>query len=259
MSELETQEIKHLKRELQTIHGKPQNIEISALKTIKAYDDAYAEKKMQAISKRDYPRSVQGYRACQRLLQFDAIVKPDSIRTVVNSMIFQPVTINNEKKYALYYTGQYYGLDAWESEIGITFNEGYYFKPKLVFKVFDVGNPYDSKTGEKRGNWVAEGYSVIHDILVPENPKERRKFIEKLIKDRGLDVTNCVFSYRLASPNNDHGGVHGQISYNNLCDLTVTQLEELQTKTYYKDSSGNLMDKDGYRIRMNNGKIEAIT
>ena len=248
MSLNETYEIQQLKREVTSLHAKPNNIEIDAQKTIKAYDKAFAEKGIQATSKRDYPRTGVGYRQVQRLLQYDSIVKKDKgITKKIQSMTVQPITIGKEKKYAVYFSGHYIGFDAWDNEIWCPFTEGFHYKPKLQFVATDIGNPFDSKTGERKGTYQAVGYSLVHDIYAPESPKERRKFLEKLIKD--LDVSNTVYSYRVANPENNHGSNHGEISFNNLCDLTFTQLEELQTKLYYKDSSGSLRDKDNLRVQ----------
>jgi hypothetical protein len=214
------------KRELNSLTGKPQHIQIDALKTKQAYDDAYKAKGIVATSKRDYPRSGQGYRQIQRLLQFDHLINisKGKIRTVVNTMTVQPVTVEGKKKYALYYQGQYIALDSWGSEISHTFTTGYHYAPELQFGVTDVANPFDPKTGERKGSWKAVGFTYEHDIFIPEEPKERRKFLQNLTKD--MDVSNCVFSYRQASPTNNHQSNHGQISFNNLCDLTFEQEQE---------------------------------
>jgi hypothetical protein len=257
MSELESQEIRSLKRELTTLHSKPINIAVDACKTIEAYDLAFSAKQVQATSKRDYPRSDNGYRAVQRLLQFDAIIKPDKgITTKIDSLVIQPVTENNEKKYALYYHARYVGYDAWDNEIGSVFSNGYHWRPKLQFTAFDVGSPFDPQTGERRGSYKPQGKIIIHDIFVPENPKERKKWLEDFVKDK--DVTNTVFSFRQPSFDNLHSGMHSQVSFENLCNLTFDQLIELTTKNYYKDNSGNLTDKDGYKVRFNNDKIESM-
>jgi hypothetical protein len=90
------------------------------------------------------------------LLQFDRIVKPEKgLKKVIRPMVTQPVTaIENNKevtKYALYYSGEYVGYDAYDNEIYCSFNEGWYFKPKLEFLVYDIGRPFDPKTSERRG------------------------------------------------------------------------------------------------------------
>jgi hypothetical protein len=205
-------EQKAIQKEVKGLHSKPNNIEISALKTIEEYDKAYAERKVQATSKRDYIRTGMGYRACQRLLAWDSIVHPEKqkIRTVVNSMILQPVTIDGKRKFAIYWHGSYVGIDGFDSEIYVSFSTGYHYKPKLQFMVTDIAKPFDPQTGERRGRWEPVGYSYVHDIFVSENPKQRRKDIEKLIKTKDLDITNTTFSYRLANPANDHSSHHGE-------------------------------------------------
>jgi hypothetical protein len=143
--------------------------------------------------------------------------------------------------------GQYVGFDAWDNEIAASFSEGYHFKPRLQFLATDLVNPFDPKTGERRGIWRPVDRLIVHDLFIPEDPKQRRKFLEKLVKD--MDVSNCTFSYRRANPDNNHSSIHSDIGFNNICDLNVTQLQELSEKAYYKDSSGNLYDKDGYIVR----------
>lgn len=53
-------------------------------------------------------------------------------------MVVQPDTIEGKTKYALYYHGRYVGFDAWDSEIGCPFAEGFHYKPKRQFVPLDV-------------------------------------------------------------------------------------------------------------------------
>jgi hypothetical protein len=75
-------------------------------------------------------------------------------------MVTQPVTARENKKevikYALYYSGEYIGYDAYDNEVYCSFNEGWYFKPRLKFVVYDTGRPFDPKTGERRGELETE-------------------------------------------------------------------------------------------------------
>jgi hypothetical protein len=243
MSEDETKEKRYLQKELKAIHGKPNNIQIDALKTIEAYDKAYNDKKVAPTSKRDYPRSDVGFREVQRLLQFDAIVKPEKgIKKVINSIIVQPVTIEGKRKYALYMHGQYIAFDAWDNEIGNVFSEGYYYKPKLQFVATDRINKFDPSTGELRGSYKPAGKIIEHTIFIPEAPKERKKWLDDFTKD--LDISNCQFSFRQPSADNLHSSMHSTISYEILTSLTFDQITELTTKNYYKDDKNRLRDKD---------------
>ena len=252
-------EQEHNEQELQSIAGKPKNVEISALRTIEAYKESYRQKGMVPSSKDDYPRSDVGYRQVQRLLKFDSIVKKEKgIKKVIRSMVVQPVTVEGKTKLALYYTGEYIGKNAWDNEIYCSFNQGYYFKPKLQFVVVDTANPFDPQTGEKRGTYKPAGYSYEHYIFVPEEPKARRKFLEELIKESpGTEIANCIFSFRQPNYDNNHTSQHDNVSWNNFCDLSVEQLSELQSKRYYKEGP-NLKDKDGYVVSYRDGKIQAI-
>jgi acetyltransferase-like isoleucine patch superfamily enzyme len=260
MSEDESYESKSLKKELTSIHRKPNNIEIDAVKTIEEYDKAYSEKKVQATSKNDYPRTGNvGYRGVQRLLQYDSIVQPDKgIKKKIDSFVVQPINQDGKKKFCVYYNGVYVGYDAWDNEIYCSFSSGYHFKPKLQFVARDSAHPFDSASGERVGSYKAVGNIIVHDIYVSEEPRQRKKDIDKLIKDKNLDITNTTFSYRRPNQENNHSSVHSQISYENLVSLTFDQLNDLSTKTYYKDSSGTLKDKDGYVMKWSHDKLEAI-
>ena len=204
-----------------------------------------------------------GYRQVQRLLKFDSIVKKEKgIKKVIKSMVIQPVTVEGGKtKLALYYSGDYIGYDAWDSEIYCSFNEGYYFKPRLTSILVNTGltrKDFD-ENGERRRTWKAAGHTYEHDIFVPEEPKARRKFLEKLIEESpGTYTTNCIFSFRQPNYDNNHSGKHNNASWNNFCDLTVQQLGELQDKAYYKDAS-NLKDKDGITVNYRDGRMQAIS
>lgn len=97
-----------------------------------AYDKAFAEKGISATSKWDYIRGGQGYRAIERLLQFDHLVDgKQEITKVIHTMVIQPVVIGKSKqpKLAVYYNGHYQGLDAFGSQIeSASFGEGYSLK-----------------------------------------------------------------------------------------------------------------------------------
>ena len=254
-------EQEHNQQELQSISGKPRNVEISALRTIEAYKEAYREKGIVPTSKDDFPRSDVGYRQVQRLLKFDSIVKKDKgIKKVIRSMVIQPVTVEGKTKLALYYSGGYIGKNAWDDEIYCSFNEGYYYKPKLTSQVVNTGKTKEDfdENGERRRIWKPVGYTYEHYIFLSEQPKERRKFLEELIKESpGTEIANCIFSFRQSNYDNNHTSQHDNVSWNNFCDLNIDQLSELQGKRYYKEGS-NLKDKDGYVVSYRDGKIQAI-
>jgi len=68
-------------------------------------------------------------------------------------MVHQPITVFEGGKAitkdALYYTGNYYGVDKHGNDLpSAPFAESYYKKPKLAFVYADSVNPYDSKMGK---------------------------------------------------------------------------------------------------------------
>jgi hypothetical protein len=82
-------------------------------------------------------------------------------------MVRQPVTVFDKNgkpqvKDALYYSGYYYGQDKHGNDLGAEFNEGWYKKPKLTFTYTDAANPFDPKTGERRGEYKATGKTIEH-------------------------------------------------------------------------------------------------
>jgi hypothetical protein len=55
----------HNKLKLASITGKPNHVEIAALKTIEAYKEAYRDKGVVPTSKNDFARGEVGYRQVQ--------------------------------------------------------------------------------------------------------------------------------------------------------------------------------------------------
>jgi hypothetical protein len=185
-------------------------------------------------------------------------------------MVRQPVTIFNkqgkpEVRDALYFNGNYYGTDKRGIDLGAEFHEGSFKKPRLAFTYVDPSNPYDSKTGERRGNYKPSGTVTEHYIYLPEKQADRVKFLNDIIeKATGTHISNLSqrghLSYRNPSPNNDHSGSHGGgFTWPVFCSLSLEELGELQNKNYYTEkSTGAIKDRTGQRVAYDHstGKVE---
>jgi hypothetical protein len=171
-------------------------------------------------------------------------------------MVRQPVTVfnkqgNPEVKDALYIRGSYYGVDKRGNDLpSAEFYEGFYRKPKLSFVYTDTTAPYDPKTGERSGQYKAVGFTFEHYIYLPEDKKERRAFLEDIVKNAtGTYINNIQCYYRNPSANNDHSGTHGHIGWDNLCDLSIQQLGQLQGNRYFTDDEGIIRDGSRQRVQ----------
>lgn len=151
-------------------------------------------------------------------------------------MVLQPVTVDgNKTKLALYYSAQYVGYDAWDSEINCSFNEGWYFKPKMTFTVVNTGKTKEDfdENGDRRRIWKAAYTTYEYYIFISEEPEKSRKFLGKLIKNSpGTNIANCIFSFRQPNYDNNHSSKHDNVSFNIFCDLSIQQLSELQGKYF---------------------------
>lgn len=267
VNELETEENE---RSLRQIAGKAQHIEINE-RTIQAVKEEFAKKGLTVSKEEDYP--AEDFHLISKQKNFDALVDPSKgIRKIIQTMVRQPVTEFDKKgkavvKDALYYRGQYYGLDKKDMEIGASFYEGVYQSPKIAFSYVDAANPYDPKTGERRGSYRPTGYKTHHYIFLSEDKKERRKQLEDIIaKCPGTHTSTLTtsknLSYRNPTPDNNHSGTHGGgFSWDQFCDLSIEELGECQNKNYYTEkSSGALKDKDGVRVAYDHStkKVESM-
>lgn len=173
--------------QLRRIAGKTSNIQINE-RSLELFRQEYRKKGLEPESK-DYPQ--EDFALIAKLKEFDALVDPSQgIKKVIETMVRQPVTVFNkqgkpEVKDALYYSGWYYGVDKRGNDIGAEFyNEGCYKRPKLVFTSTDPANPYDPKTGERRGQYKQSGGFIIeHYIFLPEKQADRVKFLNDLVEN----------------------------------------------------------------------------
>ena len=265
MSELEKN---HYELEMKRIEGETKNIQINE-KTIEAYKAEYAKKGMAPKGEQDFPQ--EDFHLVAKQKTFDFLVDPSKgIRKVIESMVRQPVTVYDKNgkaqvKDALYFSGYWYGVDKRGTDLGSPFKEGFYKVPKIVFSYSDTVNPYDPKTGERRGKYVASGNTYEHYIFLSEDKKERRKQIEDIIaKSPGTYIKNLEIHklhYRNPNHNNDHSMGHGgSFTFDIFCDLSIEQLGELQNKNYYTDDSGIIRDRTGQRVQYDPStkKVEGI-
>ncbi|MGI0032452.1 MAG: hypothetical protein ACRD97_04170, partial [Nitrososphaeraceae archaeon] len=165
----------------------------------------------------------------------------------------------------LYFNGYYYGIDKRGVDLGAPFHEGSYKKPKLAFTYVDPSNPFDSKTGERRGQYKVAGFSYQYYIFLSSDRKERRKQLEDIIqKATGTYTANLGtgghLSYRNPDPENGRTGTHGgSFNWDLFCDLSLEELGELQNKNYYTErSTGQIKDRTGQRVAYDHstGKVE---
>jgi hypothetical protein len=102
---------------------------------------------------------------------------------------------------------------------------------------------------------------------LPETAKERRAFLEDIVKKATGTYTGDLNSgghlaYRNPSPNNDHSGTRGVCKWDQFCDLSLEELGELQNKNYYTErSTGAIKDRTGQRVAYDRStkKVEATT
>lgn len=254
---------------LKRIAGKPNNIEVNE-RTLESFRQEVAKKGL-VIEHFDYPQD--DFVQISKLKEFDRLVDPSQgIKKVISSMVRQPVTVFNkngkpEVKDALYYSGIYYGKDKHGNDLGAEFHEGWFKKPKLAFACVDAANPFDPKTGERRGEYKVSGFNYEYYIFLPETAKERRAFLEDILKKAtgtqpGNLNTGGHLCYRNPSPDNGRSGTRGDCKWDQFCDLSLEELGELQNKNYYTEkSTGQIKDRTGARVAYDHStkKVEATT
>jgi hypothetical protein len=267
-TEMSDMEREDEKLKLKQIAGKPQHIDINE-RSLEATRAEFRKKGMEISKQEEYDQ--EHYYLVKKLKQFDSLVDPtQGIKKVIESMVRQPITVFNkqgkaEVKDALYYNGNYYGVDKRGNDLGAEFQEGYFKKPRLVFSYVDPAHPYDSTTGEKRGTYKASGVRYEYYIFLPEKKEDRIKFLNDIVeKAIGTSIGNLStgshLSFRNPAPNNDQSGSHGgSFSWKIFCELSLEELGELQNKNYYTEkSTGQIKDRSGQRVAYDHGsgKVE---
>ena len=260
MSEQVVNELERKQNELamKQIAGKAQHIEINE-RTLEAYRKACTDKGLVITKEEEYDQ--EEFHLVKYQKAFDALVDPkQGIKKVITAMIRQPITVFDKNgkpqvRDALYYYGNYYGVDKRGNDLGAEFHEGYFKKPKLVFTSIDAANPYDPKTGERRGEYKQSGASYEHYIFLPEKQADRVKFLNDIIqKAPGTFIGNLGtgghISYRNPSPDNGCSGTHGgSFTWQIFTELSLEELGELHNKNYYTEkSTGQIKDRTGQRV-----------
>jgi hypothetical protein len=257
MSTVSELERKENERQLRKITGKAKHIEINE-RTLEAYKEEFAKKGLVITKESEYPK--EDFHMVSKQKAFDFAVDPSQgIRKVIVSMVRQPVTIfdkngKQQVKDALYYNGYYNGTDKRGNDLGAPFSEGYYKKPKLAFTYTSATEPYDPKTGERRGTYAVSTFTYEHYIYLPDNAKERRKVLEEIIQKATGTYTGNLSTgghllYRNPSPNNNHNGTRGDVKWDVFCDLSIEELGEFQNKNYYTEkSTGQIKGATGQRV-----------
>jgi len=262
------------RNKLKAIEGEPKhNIELedeTSYRTIQAYKEECRKNGLVITSDEEYPR--EQFVELSKLRQFDSRVDATKgIFKQITVMVRQPVNVTENGKRvtkdALYFYGHYNGKNWANITLGhYSFTKGWYIKPVIDFRLDNPKQPFDPETGQKRGHAQISGNTTEHTIFLPENKKERRKFLEDLIAQYPDTTPEQVafgghLIYRQSSHNNKHTGPRGgNFNWNQFCDLSLRELGEIQTKGYYVDEKGTLRDKDGVQAEYNRNtkKIEAI-
>ena len=107
---------------------------------------------------------------------------------------------------------------------------------------------------QRRGEYKTAGFSYEYYIFLPETAKERRAFLEDIVKNAtgtyiGNLNTGAHLVYRNPSPDNGRSGTRGDCKWDQFCDLSLEELGELQNKNYYTErSTGAIKDSTGQRV-----------
>jgi hypothetical protein len=236
----------------------------TAFKTIKAFKETYRSKGLEP-SENDLPNDYQ--RQLTYLQDFAG--RLDASKQVTKriiSMVRQPVSSRENGKRVVKDSLTFHcQIDAFtfaDIPISIEVSYGYHLSPDLRFSLSDTSQPFDPITGEKRGEFRNMGLIWNHDIFLPDNIKDRTKFLNKLLDDWQVlpeEVTNLI--YRTPNAANNHSSSRGPVyNWTNFTELSLEQLGELQSKKYYRDSKNTLRDQDQNMVSYdsNTNKVTAI-
>ena len=237
----------------------------TAFKTIKAFRESYRSKGLEPSPDTDFPKDHQ--RQLAYLEEFKARLDPQKpINKRIISMVRQPVSEKIDGKRvvrdSLVYHCQIDGYTYADIPIAVEVSYGYHVSPDLRFSLSDTSQPFDPITGEKKGTWKNNGLIWHHDIFLPDNAKDRTKFLNKLLDDWQVlpeEVTNLI--YRTPNAANNHSSSRGPVyNWTNFTELSLEQLGELQSKKYYRDSKNTLRDQDQNMVSYdsNTNKVTAI-
>lgn len=138
--------------------------------------------------------------------------------------------------------------------------EGGYWKPNLVFGVHNSKQPFNPVTGQKIGSYNNNGIIWEHTIFLSENQKERTMQLNDLLEKWPDSFPEDInLQYRQPNSQNTHNSQRS-FDWQTLTELSLSELGEIQSKGYYKDTKGTLRDKNGLMVEYNRstGKVLAI-
>jgi hypothetical protein len=143
-------------------------------------------------------------------------------------------------------------------EIQRGFSEGWFLQPNIQYIISNPSAPYDPQKGKPIGDWEVRSPDKVHTLFVPEDIKERRAFLLKILQDR--DTLPEELNGKLMYKKSD-GSRGGGFRFDQFCELSFKQLAEVQKNAYYTDTRGNLRTKEGAITEYNraNKRIEAIS
>jgi hypothetical protein len=246
-------------KEIKQVRGKLKNIKGgSAERTIQEYDKGFREKGLVPEGKEDYP--IDQFTQLGYLREFDSRVDPATIKKTISNMIIQPVSIKQigklVTKHALTVSGKYEGYNHAGLRMVRGWSEGWYYKPVIQFMV-NGSTPFNPETGQPNGENKVMRPEKVFSIFVPEDKKERRALLEKILSETDTlpEELNGKLMYRQSD-----GGRGGTFTFDLFCDLPFDQLRQLQKTGYYTDSKGTLRNTEGVMVEYNRNtkKIEAI-
>lgn len=127
-------------------------------------------------------------------------------------------------------------------EIQRGFSEGWFLQPNIQHIISNPSAPYDPQKGKPIGDWEVRSPDKVHTLFVPEDIKERRAFLLKILEDSDTlpEELNGKLMYKQSDRSRGGG-----FRFDQFCDLTLKQLSEVQKNAYYIDTRGNLRTKEG--------------
>jgi hypothetical protein len=221
-------------------------------KTIQAWKKAATEAGLVLEFPMDFPKQPAGQ--LQRLRRLDGIAKGE-VKKVITAMFRQKVHSKDKdgapitKEY-LTYNGQFETQDYRGVPYSMSWEEGKYFKPNVIF---NSNVKYSPDTGQPLGNEkTLAGQTPIYDIELPKEMTAIKKFIDSIIDSTGTHKENIKFYYKELNVQNISGNRDGTLSYDDFVNSSMDQLRQMsgrgggsKTSGYWRDKEGKMHDRDG--------------
>ncbi|HZA71177.1 MAG TPA: hypothetical protein VE548_15895 [Nitrososphaeraceae archaeon] len=202
---------------------------------------------------------MEEFQQLKKLRRIDATVTKQSARKRIDRMIRQSVQEfdsfgKNISKEYLTLEGYFTGEDHTGMEIATYFKEGVYKEPKMS-KQYEFHRRFDPETGEDLGKIRLNGSRDVYYLAVPQDKKERIKFINFIIDNaKGLHKENIHFYFK----DTERGLRDSTYSYQQFCDSSIDELKTLSKRGsgekggnagYWRDPRGELRDRDGNLVK----------